>query len=159
MKKLVLAVLLLSSSIELYMRADCLLSAIDSNNIEQVKLLLDTYEYLDSDYKNLLLNSAKEASFAARKNITFSRSPEDIFCTTVGTLMLGATLSFTIPEVQKSIPGFKFDDAMKGQTIVTSLVSILCIYWGINLKSARANLKAAREIKELIEKKLVLEPN
>lgn len=156
MKKLIIAGLLFASSIESNIWADSLISAIHSSNAEQVKLLLGTFGYLDSNYKSLLLNIAKEASVCAEKKLPFFRSPKDMALVAVGAIFLGAVIKENIS------PGSERINSVTGKTefckemdILGSLLGIFGIYWGSTRWYACNTFKNAQQIYELIEQKPV----
>lgn len=159
MKRLFITIALITSIVQLNMRADSLLYAIDTYNVDKVEALLAKHTHLHHEYKKSLMRAAKQSAHAAKAKVGFFSSGTDFLKLITGMGLagtggagLGVSGAWLWWNDLDSTPGSNMLAAGSG---VTALGGLVLIYKGLTLSTAKARLERAREIEGMIALKSV----
>ncbi|MBA3954599.1 hypothetical protein H0X48_04750 [Candidatus Dependentiae bacterium] len=125
----------------------------------KVKNFLSKDNYINADYRENLLQAASQAIVAAQKNMSLSISKRDSLLFSLATIMTLSAGALSFEWIQNALFNLKMNSEFKWQMRAYCALGAGQMYIAASLPHARAKLKAAQEIRELIENKTVLESN
>lgn len=147
----------MTSIVQLNMRADALLYAIDSYNVNKVRNLLAQHEDLHPEYKQSLVRVARQSAHAAKAKVGFFSSGIDFLKLVTGMGLTG--VGCTGLGVAGFVQLYKEPKTQKATRILTNITlgsgvatlgGLVLMYKGWTLSTAKARLRKAREIEAMI---------